>query len=300
MEVHKEVITLEIHSPVHELRDPLFQNKRVRVFIKRDDLIHPFISGNKWRKLKYTLIRARESQKNHLVTFGGPYSNHLVATACAGAKFGFRTTAFVRGEEVTNSSLMFCRMFGMNLIFTSRQQYRNKPALFEQHFQNDNRAFFVDEGGSGEDAVTGCSELINELDQTFNHIFCAAGTGATAAGLLKGISNITHPPRLHAVSSLKNGFFLKDDIANYHSTTDNLVLHCDYHFGGYAKTTPELLTFISKFTASTGILLDQVYTGKAAYAMYDLLNRDYFEPESKILFVHTGGLLGLLSQAESF
>lgn len=300
MEVHKEIVRLDIYSPLQELKNPLFEEKEVRVFIKRDDLIHPFISGNKWRKLKYTLTRARERQKEHLITFGGAYSNHLVATACAAAKFGFRSTGFVRGEVVKNHALMLCRMFGMDLIFTNRQSYRNKHELFDQHFKNDPEAFFINEGGSGEEAVKGCAELIKELDRVFDHIFCAAGTGATAAGLLRGITNNNYPVVLHAVSSLKDGFFLKDEIMKYGSNANNLTVHCDYHFGGYAKTTPELLGFISKFAASTGILLDQVYTGKAAYAMFDLLNKNQIERGSKIVLIHTGGVLGMLSQVENF
>ncbi|HXI00532.1 MAG TPA: pyridoxal-phosphate dependent enzyme [Sphingobacteriaceae bacterium] len=300
MEIYKEIIALDINSPVQELYDPLFTKKHVTVFIKRDDLIHPFISGNKWRKLKYTLIRAREMRKNHLVTFGGAYSNHLVATACAAARFGFNATGFVRGEPVDNHSMMLCGIFGMELIFTDRESYRNKNTLFDQYYTNDDDAYFIDEGGAGEKAVKGCMELIAELDKPFDHIFCAAGTGTTAAGLLKGLEQIGSPAYFHAISSLKNGSFLKEEIGKYNINTQNLILHCNYHFGGYAKSTPELLNFIKMFASSTGILLDQVYTGKAAYALYDLIANDHFHPGDKLLLIHSGGLLGLLSQAEKF
>lgn len=299
MEVSKEIIELNIYSPLQKLENPLFNDKGVQVFIKRDDLIHPFISGNKWRKLKYTLQKAQSLHKSHLVTFGGAYSNHLVATACAAAKFGFRATAFVRGEEVKNQSLMLCRMFGMKLIFTDRESYKNKQELFDQNFVDDDGSFFINEGGSCHEAVTGCSELISELDQSFDHIYCAAGTGATAAGLLRGLEQAGVQTMLHIVSSLKNGSFLKHEISRYHENTKNLVLHVDYHFGGYAKTTPELLNFLKQFVSSTGILLDQVYTGKTAYAMFDMISNDHFETGSKILLIHTGGLLGLLSQVET-
>lgn len=300
MEIHKEIITLDIYSPVQELHDPLFEKKGVQVFVKRDDLIHPFISGNKWRKLKYNLIQARTLKKDLLVTFGGAYSNHLVATACAAAKFGFRSTGFVRGEQVKNHSLMLCRMFGMNLIFVDRERYKNKKELFDQHFSTDSDSFFINEGGAGQSAVKGCSELIAELDQSFDHIFCAAGTGTTASGLLMGINDSGVSSLLHIVSSLKNGSFLKDEISGHNINTQNLILHCDYHFGGYGKTKPELLNFIKQFASSTGILLDQVYTGKTAYAIYDMIKNDQFQGGSKILLIHTGGLLGLLSQAEKF
>lgn len=298
VEIPKQIIDLNINSPVEELIDPLFKNKGVQVFIKRDDLIHPFISGNKWRKLKYTLVQAKAQRKDHLVTFGGAYSNHLVATACTAAKFGFRATGFVRGEPVQNHSLMLCRLFGMNLIFTDRQQYRNKTELYHQHFSDDAHSYFINEGGSCHEAVKGCSELVFELEQSFDHIFCATGTGATAAGILSGLEQIGSPALLHAVPALKNGIFLKDEISKYDVNIANLILQCDYHFGGYAKTSPELLDFISRFAASSGILLDQVYTGKAAYAMYDMIKRDQIQPESKVLLIHTGGLLGILSQTE--
>jgi 1-aminocyclopropane-1-carboxylate deaminase len=128
-------INLEIFSPVHQLTHPLFTEKKLNVFIKRDDLIHPVISGNKWRKLKYLLIKAQAEGKTHLVTFGGAYSNHLLATAAAAAKFGFKTTGIVRGEEVENDTLFMCKLHGMQLLFTDRESYRDKPALFNKYLE---------------------------------------------------------------------------------------------------------------------------------------------------------------------
>jgi 1-aminocyclopropane-1-carboxylate deaminase len=289
----------EISSPLEEISDPLFTAKGLRVFIKRDDMIHPFISGNKFRKLKYNLEKARSLQQDHLVTFGGAYSNHLVATACAGARFGFRTTGFVRGEPVSNTSLMLCNLFGMELRFISREQYRNKRDVFESAFGKDPAAFFLDEGGAGTDGVRGCAELINELPDNFDHIFCAAGTGTTAAGLLKGLQSRMPACRLHVVPVLKNGQFIRDEICRYLDPAE-MELHPDYHFGGYARSTPELLEFLRKFASNTGILLDQVYTGKMGYAAYDLIGKDSFPTGSRILLIHTGGLMGLMSQAENF
>ncbi len=140
-------IDLEIFSPVHQINNKLFDDKGIKVFIKRDDLIHPIISGNKWRKLKYTLKKALSENKNHVVTFGGPYSNHLLATAAAAARFGFKATGFVRGDEVDNDTLFLCRLHGMDLIFTDRESYKDKYALFSQRFHNNADAFFIDEGG---------------------------------------------------------------------------------------------------------------------------------------------------------
>src|ERR1700742_163999 len=169
-------IDLEIFSPVHQIRNKLFDEQGLKLFIKRDDLIHPIISGNKWRKLKYLLKQAQAESKTRLVTFGGAYSNHLLATAAAAAKFGFKSTGIVRGEEVNNDTLFLCRLHGMDLLFTDRESYRNKPALFKLHFANDTDAFFIDEGGASSLAAKGCSELIDELLEPYDHIFCACGT----------------------------------------------------------------------------------------------------------------------------
>ncbi|RZK69560.1 MAG: pyridoxal-phosphate dependent enzyme, partial [Pedobacter sp.] len=152
----------DIYSPLQRLK----HHSRAQILLKRDDLIDPYISGNKWRKLKYVLKKAIELNKVHLVTFGGAYSNHLVATAAACARNGLKSTAFVRGDAaacIENEMLLLCRLFGMNLIFTDREAYRNKPLLFTTHFGDDPEAYFVDEGGASAEAVKGCSEIISEL-----------------------------------------------------------------------------------------------------------------------------------------
>ena len=141
-------IELEIYSPVQQISNKLFDEQGISVFIKRDDLIHPMISGNKWRKLKYILKKAVAENKTHLVTFGGAYSHHLLATAAAAAKFGFKSTGIVRGEEINNDTLFLCRLHGMELLFTDRESYRDKPGLFNKYFGNDSNAFFIDEGGA--------------------------------------------------------------------------------------------------------------------------------------------------------
>jgi 1-aminocyclopropane-1-carboxylate deaminase len=289
---------LEICSPVQQIKHPLFDAKGLQVYIKRDDMIHPVISGNKWRKLKYTLANAYDAGKTHLVTFGGAYSNHLLATAAAAAKFGFKSTGFVRGEEVTNDTLFLCRLHGMHLVFADRESYRDKQALFDMHFGNDISAFFIDEGGASSTAALGCSELIAELSQTYDHLFCACGTGTTAAGILNGLQHL--PTLFHAVPALKGGEFIADEIKRYTKHNPIYELHTQYHFGGYAKTTPELIDFIKDFISSTGILIEPVYTGKMMYALFDLASKDHFKTGSSILAVHTGGLIGLLGMKEKF
>jgi 1-aminocyclopropane-1-carboxylate deaminase len=293
-------IDFEIFSPVEQIRHELFDKQGLKVFIKRDDLIHPMISGNKWRKLKYLLKQAQAERKTHLVTFGGAYSNHLLATAAAAARFGFASTGFVRGEMVTNDTLMLCRLHGMSLIFTPRENYRDKSALYGKHFAHDNEAFFIDEGGASPLGAKGCSELVNELSEDYDHLFCACGTGTTAAGIINGITRQGLKTQFHGVPVLKNGDFLKDDIGSYLTAPAEFDLHTDYHFGGYAKATAELIAFIKAFVASTGILIEPVYTGKMLYALFDLAEKNHFKPGSRILAIHTGGMLGLLGMRDKF
>ncbi len=281
-------------SPIHQLHFSTLPH----LYVKRDDLIDPYISGNKWRKLKYILAEAKALGKTELVTFGGAYSNHLVATAAAAARNQLQASAFVRGEKVNNEMLLMCRLFGMELIFTDRESYKDKRALFDQHFGHSATAYFIDEGGASAAAVKGCAEVIEELPSTFDHIFCAAGTGTTAAGLLKGINACHLTCQLHVVPVLKGGSFIEKEIATYEKDISQLRLHTDYHFGGYAKTTPALLQFMKHFTAETGMLIDPVYTAKMFYAISDLAQKGYFEKEAKILAIHTGGLFGILGMQE--
>lgn len=293
------MINLEFHSPEEEIHHPLFPEKGIRVYLKRDDLIHPFISGNKWRKLKYLLKKAESEGKTHLVTFGGVWSNHLLATACAAAKFGLKSTGVVRGEDINTETLLFCRMFGMNLLFADRESYREKQNYFDRHFKNDPTAFYIDEGGCSEEAAKGCAELVLELEREYQHIFCACGTGTTAAGIINGLTTIKASTLFHAIPVLK-GDFLKKEIDKLLLNATNYEFHQDYHFGGYAKTQPELFSFISNFASTTGIILDPVYTGKMMFAIFDLARKDHFSQGSKIMAVHTGGLFGLLGMKDKF
>ncbi|WP_184546307.1 1-aminocyclopropane-1-carboxylate deaminase/D-cysteine desulfhydrase [Mucilaginibacter sp. FT3.2] len=293
-------IELEIFSPVHQITNPLFDTHGVKVYLKRDDLIHPMISGNKWRKLKYLLKNAQHQHKNHLVTFGGAYSNHLLATAAAAAKFGFKSTGIVRGEEVDNNTLFLCKLHGMQLIFTDRDSYRDKPAIFAHYFGDDENAIFIDEGGASAEGALGCSELIDELTDTYDHIFCACGTGTTAAGIINGLTHHQLKTKFNAVPVFKNGSFIKNEIDRFLTAPAEYNLHTNYHFGGYGKATDELITFVKQFVAGTGIVIEPVYTGKMMYCLYDLISTGYFKPGSKILAIHSGGIWGLLGMKDRF
>lgn len=286
-------------SPETPLHFPLFKEKNVEVFLKRDDLIHPYISGNKWRKLKHVLTQAQAHSKTKLVTFGGAWSNHLLATAAAGAQFHFETVGFIRGDRVSNPVLSLCALYGMKLHFVSRESYRDKKRLFDDHFANTN-SFFIDEGGYSAEAALGCEDIVGELENSYDHIILASGTGATTAGLLNGVTKYGSHAMVHSVPVLKGGGFIQDKVAALATSTTRLHLHTGYHFGGYAKIKPELVDFIRQFVASTGIMIEPTYTGKMLYALFDLIENDFFKKDTRILAVHTGGLTGFLGMHHLF
>ena len=286
-----------LYAPIEQLHFDLFKKKQIELYIKREDLIHPFIAGNKWRKLNYVLHDAKAKNKRHLVTFGGAYSNHLLAVACAGAKYHFTTTGFVRGEEVNNHMLALCRWFGMHLIFVEREAYRDKVKLFEENFSDNNDTYFIDEGGAGELGAKGCGEILKNIQNEYSHVFCSVGTGCTIEGLIAYANENKMPTSIEGVVVLKGGDFLQKQIEEKNFNQANWRLHQGFHEGGYAKTNPELLAFIQNFAAQTGILIDQVYEGKMMKAIFTLAQENYFKKGSKILAIHCGGTLGMLSIA---
>lgn len=290
---------MHIYSPEQLVSYSLYTENEVQVTFKRDDMIHPFISGNKWRKLKYNLLEAKVLNMNTLITFGGAWSNHILAVACASASYSFTSKAFIRGEKVTNPVLAMCKLFGMELIFVSREDYKDKVKLF-QSVDNSEECFMIDEGGAGLAGAQGCAELLNELNQVYDHIFVAAGTGTTAAGIALGIAQNCLKSALHVTPVLKGGEFIKEEMLALNAPIANCQFHLDYHFGGYAKTKPELISFIQDFVNKTGIMIEPTYTGKALYALHDLISKKAFEKGSRILFIHTGGLTGLLGQLAHF
>ncbi len=295
------MLTFEFHSPEQEIIFPLYAQNNVRVFVKRDDLIHPYISGNKWRKLKYAVNQAKEQKKQKLVTFGGAWSNHLLATAAAGATFGFKTVGIVRGEQVDNPVLKLCQLFGMKLNFVSRTSYKNKKLLFEENFGSDPHAFYIAEGGYSREGLLGCRDMIGELTRSYDSIFCACGTGTTVAGLQLGINEYQLKSNVFGIPVLKGANFLLDEIEKLGLCTGNLpTLLFDYHFGGYAKTNPELISFVRSFTSQTGILIEPTYTGKLFFALHDQISKGQVPPDSTILAVHTGGLTGILGLLDKF
>ncbi|OUS00499.1 1-aminocyclopropane-1-carboxylate deaminase [Flavobacteriales bacterium 33_180_T64] len=266
-----------------------------QLFVKPEYLIHPYISGNKYRKLKYNLVEAKKLKNNTLLTFGGAYSNHIAAVASVGKEYGFKTIGIIRGEELTskietNPTLSFAKNCGMHFKFITRADYRNKATNnFIDNLKSEFENFYlIPEGGTNELAVKGCEEILNVSDNNFDFICCSVGTGGTISGLIN--SALPHQ-KILGFPALK-GDFLREEITKF-VTNKNWELITDYHFGGYAKTNDELITFINAFKQSHNIPLDPIYTGKMIFGIYDLIKKGYFPKHSKILAIHTGGLQGI-------
>jgi 1-aminocyclopropane-1-carboxylate deaminase/D-cysteine desulfhydrase-like pyridoxal-dependent ACC family enzyme len=298
-----DILHAVANSPLQELTDPFPESINIRLYLKRDDLLHPQVSGNKWRKLKYNLVTAREQGFSRLLTFGGAYSNHLYATAAAGQVFGFETIGVVRGEELAhislNSTLRFCQSCGMKLHFVSRADYRRKDesAFLESLMKTFGSCYVLPEGGTNEVAIQGTAEIIPELIAQLgyapDYVCCPVGTGGTVAGLARSAPKETKVLGFAVLKGLVRAKlqFGRIDIHRGQAGTWPILIH-DYHFGGYAKTTPELLQFIRSFEQKTGVLLEQVYTGKMLYGIYDLARQGYFPDAATVVVVHTGGLQG--------
>jgi len=269
--------------------------KDIELVIKREDEIHPHISGNKYRKLKYNIVAAKAQAFDTLLTFGGAYSNHIAATASVGEKFGFKTVGIIRGEELAdkidkNPTLEFAQKCGMQLIFVIRSLYREKEnPEFIDHLKKEFGNFYVlPEGGTNMLAIKGCEEILTKQDKSFDYICTSVGTGGTISGI---INSVGRNQKIIGFSSLK-GNFLKGEIKKW-TTNENWELNTDYHFDGYAKTNNELIAFINKFKLETGIPLDPVYTGKMLFGLVDMIQSNKFKKRSKVLVIHTGGLQGI-------
>lgn len=269
----------------------------IDLYIKREDLLHEEISGNKFRKLKYNLEEARRQGKTKLLTFGGAFSNHIAAVAAAGRDNGFETVGVIRGEELENKieenpTLRKAQSDGMHLHFITRTQYREKrhSTFLKELFHQFGDFYLIPEGGTNEFAVKGCEEILTEKDIIFDFVCCAVGTGGTISGIINSLQ--PHQKAL-GFPALK-GDFLYDEIKPY-VRNNQWELILDYHFGGYAKTSNILIQFIKYFNQKYLIPLEPIYTGKLVYGVIDLINAGFFPEKSKILIIHTGGLQGLQS-----
>lgn len=294
---------LEFHSPLQPIE--LSKDKSIQVFIKRDDLIHSEISGNKWRKLKYNLMQAKSKNIETILTFGGAYSNHIAATAAAGKLFGFKTIGMIRGEKSKqlNVTLLQAEKNGMSFNYISRSDYKNKKSYeLKEELQNKFGNFYlIPEGGANFYGVNGCMEIMDEIDQPFDFIACPCGTGTTLAGI---ILKLKPDQKALGFSALKDGDFLKTEILNIIAEflgdeklaleyADKFEIITQYDFGGYAKHTQELLDFMKDFHTSHGLKTDPIYSGKMFFGLCDLLNKNYFKKGSRVVALHTGGLQGI-------
>ena len=272
---------------------PFFSRYGIWVDILRLDLIHPIISGNKWFKLKYYLEDARETNKSTLVSFGGVYSNHLVATAFAAKKEGLKSIGYVRGDKETklSTTLVNAKNYGMQLFFIDRKKYRNKEGIQRENIQPNQ--YWIMEGGYGTLGAKGASEILKLTDiNPYSHIICALGTGTMMAGLIKG--SLPHQ-EVMGISVMKNNLDLENDVHLLLDKTEYekkfSFIH-DYHFGGYAKHPKQLIDFMKEIWLIEKLPTDIIYNSKMLFAVRDLLSKDYFKPGTKLLLIHSGGLQG--------
>ena len=295
--MHPQLIKLEKTfkpSILTKIDDPLLDRYEIELWMKRDDLLHPVISGNKWRKLKYSLELALASGADRLISMGGAYSNHLHALAYVGKALGLKTTGLIRGEqpEALTPTLYDMQHWGRELKFVSRSDYRHLrkyKGCYDLHGLKPLQ-YWLPEGGVQALALKGVAELVNEIDIAYDILCAPCGTGATLAGIIEAVSD---QASVMGFAAVKNSGFLQTDVETLlPRPCTNWQINHNYHFGGFAKTTPELMAFIAEFEFKTGIPLEPVYTGKMMYALYDMITKHTFKAGQRIIAVHTGGLQG--------
>ena len=297
-------IYINENTPIERVNDPFITERKITLWIKREELNHPFMSGNKWHKLKYNLQEAQNQGKKTLLTFGGAYSNHIYAVSAAGKIFNFNTIGIIRGEEhlPLNPTLEFAQENGMTLHYMNREKYRKKDSLeiLNELKKTFGDFYFLPEGGTNQLAVKGCSEIIDSLQEDYDYICCPCGTGGTLAGLVSGLKGKKFAL---GFAVLKGAGFLKENVASLVQNTDkfnyyNWDINLDYHFGGYAKFDKQLLNFVYSFSSQNKIPIEPIYSGKMLFGIYELVSRGFFKEGSIIIAIHTGGLQGLKGLSE--
>jgi 1-aminocyclopropane-1-carboxylate deaminase/D-cysteine desulfhydrase-like pyridoxal-dependent ACC family enzyme len=278
--------------PLVSIQNEVFSQHQTQVKLLRLDAIHPHVNGNKHFKLKYNLLHAMEQKFDGILTFGGQYSNHIFAAAAATNQHRIKSVGIVVGNEnQLTSTLQFAQSCGMKLHFVNRETYRQKdnPEFITQLKKLYPNHFVIPEGGSNELAIKGCAEIPSLIEEDFDYIITACGTGGTLAGLAKGIQ--LHQKAI-GISVLKGEDTLTDFIKQLHGNNqlDNWKVITGYHFGGYAKPNAEVNNFIHEFYQSTGIKFEHIYTAKMMLAIIDLVQKNHFPKGSKIVALHTGGL----------
>lgn len=286
MEVDLEKIFLQ------PLVAELFQRKKITVSVLRLDKMHPLLGGNKWFKLKYNLEEARRNKFDTLLTFGGAFSNHIAATAFAGKEFGFKTIGVIRGEKTfpLNKTLSQSEENGMQLHFISREDYkRKKENVFLEELKNKFGNFYlIPEGGANELGMKGSGEIVSLINEPFTHLCCACGTGTTLAG----ISNALNGNQSVVGICVLKGEKMLDEFVKQHATKNNWTINYNYYFGGYAKTTSELVEWKNNFENQFNFELDKIYTSKLFFGVFDLIEKNFFTENSSLIIIHSGGLQG--------
>jgi 1-aminocyclopropane-1-carboxylate deaminase len=294
-------------SPLQVITHPLLTKQGITLSIKRDDLLDPNISGNKWRKLKHNLLYAEANDINHIISFGGAFSNHIHALAAASHYFNFKATGIIRGEPqyASNPTLSDAQQWGMKLEFVDRKTYRLKEQQdyllsLQSQFPD---AYIIPEGGSNHLATRGVEEIVREIAEASiiqstgpaDHIFTATGSAGTLAGLVSGALQYSQNTTIHGVAVLKDGQYLENTVNAFVNGADqvNWHLHTEFHEGGYGKISPTLNRFCHEFIKQTNIPIEPIYTGKMFFALWQLIKQGYFEKGSHIVAIHTGGLQGL-------
>ena len=291
----------ENNIPLQKVEGEFLNKKNIKLYVLREDLIHPEISGNKWRKLKYNIKEAKEKGVETVLTFGGAFSNHIAATAAAGSVFGIKTIGIIRGEEKLplNPTLQLAKDNGMSFKYVSREAYRNKneKAFIDELKSEFGAVYVIPEGGSNALAVKGCAEIVDNINIEYDVICCACGTGGTIAGIISSTNK-----QVLGFPALKGGEFLIEDIQqlllkyeerfNKEIENTSWELTTDYHFGGYAKIKPELVAFVKAFKTENKIELDLIYTGKMLFGLYDMIQTSNQFDSKTIVVVHTGGIQG--------
>ena len=271
---------------------PSFCLKGIQLAVLRLDELHPIVSGNKWFKLKYYLQQAQEENADTIASFGGPYSNHLVALAFAAKKYNLQSVGYVRSneDEPITPTLQEAKQYGMHLKFLGRNNFQLlKSELLENNVTSN--TYFVDEGGYGTLGAKGAATILsNEKTNSYSHIICAVGTGTMMAGLINAAKPHQH---VIGIPVLKNEATIRNEITQLmtNKETPFTLLH-DFHLGGYAKTNQAQFDFMNLLWATEKIPTDMVYTSKLFMAVKSLLANNYFSPTAKILMIHSGGLQG--------
>lgn len=285
-------ITLNEPSRIQSLSVEWYKGRVAQIDMLRLDEIHPVISGNKWYKLKHSLAKVEAERYHGVLTFGGAFSNHLIATAAAAHHYGLQSIAVVRGEELADNlstTLLHCQQYGMKFDFVSRQQYalKTEMSFLKELAQKYPNYYIIPEGGANEYGRIGAKEIGDMIPEGYTHVCVSVGTGTTMAGICKQVDCA----EVFGYAPMKGGKYLLNDIQQWVGV-GRYQLFDDWHFGGFGKHKAELLDFMNDFYRVNDIPLDMVYTGKMMYGIAAQIEQGVFAKDAKIICIHTGGLQG--------